>query len=149
MGKTKSNSDNSAVSKTYRDTSNKDVTYRDTSNKDVTLVAIYGYGIVVMPKLPVCDQYRVSMNKFHANEFLKKYFGISVQFYDNFKYPLVIRTGKTTEYAKRLKESWVKHFSERLLNGEIEEIDKNKFFTVVETELNKCNLSFELSNINK
>lgn len=99
-----------------------------------------------MPNIGVCDQYRVSMNKFHANEFLKKYFGISVQFYDNFKYPLVIRTGKTTEYAKLLKASWEKYFIDRLNKNELREISKEIFFKVAEAELNKYNLSFEFSN---
>ena len=135
MTKTNSNSDNNALVKTYK----------DNSKDDISLVAIYGYGIIVMPKLPVCDQYRVPMNKYRASNFIKKHFGIKIEFDENFKRPIILPTKGTTSYANLLKESWIKHFSEKLLNNEIKEINKDTFFTVVETELNKYNLSFELS----
>lgn len=117
-----------------------DLTYADTSDKTVSIVSIYGYGVVIMPKLPVCDKYRVPMNRVHAQNFIKKYIGLDISINsDNFE-PILIKTA-SQDIGAALAGSWYHNFKQT--SKYISPIPKESFFQIVEMALNKAGLSLD------
>ena len=77
----------------------------DTDN-DVTVMHVYGVGLVVLPRLTVCDEYRVPMNHVHATNFIKKHLGLDIVIPANLRRAILISSNGSTSIAQALRTSW-------------------------------------------